>query len=211
MHGTEHRVSERRALRLLAPREPVCPATVRPTSGLHRRSTVRPRFPIDLRLSSAIYLSALPSNSTSDSHRLSDPSGWPFGRSPACAFDQPYRAQPSGQPSTCVSDQPSGSAFASTCDSRRLPILRPAFRPISSLRLRSVFRLNFPANLFDLRLLVNLPVPPSKPNLRISSAVASSGCLRTDPRLAPRTNPPACLRANLWLSPSINPPTVPSG
>jgi len=51
----------------------------------------------------------------------------------------------------------------------------------------------------------------SKPNLRISSAVASSGCLRTDPRLAPRTNPPACLRANLQLSPSINPPAVPSG
>jgi len=32
MHGTEHRVSERRALRLLAPREPVCPASA---SSLH--------------------------------------------------------------------------------------------------------------------------------------------------------------------------------
>jgi len=175
---------------------------------LHRRSTVRPRFPMNLRLSSAIHILALPSNSTSDSHRVSDPSGWLFGRSPAFAFDQPYRAQPSGQPLTCVSDQPSGSAFASTCGSRRLPTLRPAFRLTSSLRLGPAFRPNLPVNLFDLRLLVNLPVPPSKPNLRISSAVASWGCLQTGPRLAPPPDPPARHRANLQLAPSINPPAV---
>jgi len=44
--------------------------------------------------------------------------------------------------STRVSDQPSSSAFASTCDSRRLPILQPAFQLTSSLRLRSAFQLN---------------------------------------------------------------------
>ena len=110
-------------------------------------------------------------------------------------------AQPSGQPSTCVFDQPSGSAFASTCDSRRLPILRPAFRLTSSLRLRSIVRLNLPVNLstcvswstFQFCL---------KPNLRLSSAAASSGAavrftfdsrLRSTFRPCLRTQPPTLI------------------
>jgi len=63
--------------------------------------------------------------------------------------------------STRVSDQPSSSAFASTCDLRRLPILQPAFQLTSSLRLPSVFQLTY------------------KPNLRLSSAAAFSGCLES--------------------------------
>jgi len=145
--------SERSSNRLLR-----FPATFQPTSSLHRRSTFQPRFPIDLRLSSAIHLPALPSNSTSDSHRLSDPSAsLPIRLQLAPSTDLP--AQPSSQPSTRVSNQPFGSAFASTCDLRRLPILRPTFRLTSSLRLRSIFQPNFPVNL-RLASPINLPVPP---------------------------------------------------
>jgi len=68
---------------------------------------------------------------------------------------------------------------------RRLPILRPAFRLTSSLRLRSIFRLTY------------------KPNLRLSSAAAFSSCLRTDMRLAPPTDSPA--------SPSCQPLAFASG
>jgi hypothetical protein len=135
------------------------PATFQPTSSLHRRSTFQPRFPIDLRLSSTIHLFALPSNSTSDSHRMSDPSvNLPIRLQLAPSTSLP--AQPSSQPLTRVSDQPFGSAFVSACDSRRLPILRPTFQPTSSLRLRSVFSQTF-RPIFRLASPINRPVPPS--------------------------------------------------
>jgi len=135
-----------------------CPATVRPTSGLHRRLTLRPRFPIDLRLASAINLSAMPSNSTSNSHRLSDPPAW---------FPIDLQLAPSTEPQL---------TFRPTFDSRLRSTFQlshcidlatrvacrssgPAFRPISSLRLRSIFQLHLPA---DLRLAspINLPALP---------------------------------------------------
>jgi hypothetical protein len=102
---------------------------------------------------------ALPSNSTTDPHRPSDPSTCPQISPPTCVGDQPS-GLPSSQPSTCVSGQLSGPAFAPTCDLRRLPILQPAFRPISSLRLQPIFRTNLPAD-FQLAPWSNLPVPPS--------------------------------------------------
>jgi len=68
-------------------------------------------------------------------------------------------AQPSSQPSTRVSDQPSSSAFASTCDLRRLPILRPTFRLTSSLRLRPILSQTLQP-IFRLTSPINLPVPP---------------------------------------------------
>jgi len=135
-----------------------CPPS-RVRSEEHRRSTFQPRLPIDLRLSSAIHLPALPSNSTSDSHRLSDPSvSLPIRLQLALSTSLP--AQPSSQPSTRVSDQPSSSAFASTCDLRRLPILRPTFRLLSSLRLRPILSQTLQP-IFRLTSPINLPVPPS--------------------------------------------------
>jgi len=162
------------------------PAAFQSTSSLHRRSTFQPRIPIDLRLSSAIYLPALPSNSTSDSHRLSDPSvSLPIRLQLAPSTSLP--AQPSSQPSTRVSDQLSGSSFVSTCDLRRLPILQTAFQLTSSLHLPSIFQLTY------------------KPNLRLSSAVAFSSCLRIDQRLASPTDSPASPSCQpfgfrLWLT-----------
>jgi len=153
--GPQRQVSWRRSFnRLLR-----FPATVRSTSDLHRRSILQPRFPINLQLSLAIHLPALPSNSTSNSHRLSDPSAnLPTGLqlSPSTIFRpnlpvdprlaSPINlpAPPSYRPATCAACRSSGHAF----------------QPTSSLRLRSIFQLDLPANLIDLRLLVNLPALP---------------------------------------------------
>jgi len=167
------------------------PATFQPTSSLHCRSTFQPRFPIDLRLSSAISVPALPSNSTSDSHRMSDPSvslQIHFQLAPSTNLP----TQPSSQLSTRVSNQPSGSAFVSTCDLRRLPILRPTFRLISSLRLQSIFSQTFPST-FDLRLRSTFQFR-----------------LRIDLRLAPPADPPACLPTDFQLAPSIRLPASPT-
>jgi hypothetical protein len=126
---------------------------------------------------------ALPSNSTVDSHRLPDPSG----SSPIdlqLAPSTNLRTQLPVDLLTCVSDRPSSSAFQSACDSRRLPIFRPAFQLTSSLRLP----INLPAqpsSSLSAFAPSCFPALPSEPNLRLSSAAAFSGCLPTDSRLAP--------------------------
>jgi len=130
----------------------------------------------------------LPSNLTSDSHRLLHP-----------------LASPSCRPLACASGQLSGCAFRPTSDSRHPPTFQPCLRtdlrlaPLinSGLRLRVDFRLAPSINLSarlraDLQLApsTDLPAPPSvrlpacafcrssspafRPNLRLSSIVASS-------------------------------------
>jgi hypothetical protein len=165
------------------------PATVWSIFGLHRQSTFQPRLPINLRLSSAIHLPALPSNSTANSHRPSDPPAWLRISLQLAPSTNPTAHLPANL-RLASTDQPSSSAFASTCDLRRLPILWPCL----------------PTNL-QLAPSINLPASPScrrstrvsgqlsssafKPNLRLSSAAAFSSCLRTVLRLAPPTDPPA--------------------
>jgi len=203
------------------------PATVRSTSGLRRRSTLQPRLQLDLRLASATDSPAPPSNSTSDSHRLSDPSASPqTGLQLAPSTNLP--AQPSGRPSTRVSDRRSGSAFQPTCGLRRLPITR--------LRLPTELQLS-PS--------INLPAQPSsqpstcvfrsafgsafKPNLRLSSAAVSFGAairltfdlrrrLTFRPCVLGTTSDSLRLLASLWrcpptdlrLAPPINLPALPA-
>jgi len=111
-------------------------------SDLRRLSISGSAFQPNLRLSSTVRFFDLPSS-----------------QPPTCVGDQPS-GLPSSQPSTCVSGQLSGPAFAPTRDLRRLPILGLAFRLTSSLRLRSVFQLNLPAD-FQLAPSFNLPVLPS--------------------------------------------------
>jgi len=185
------------------------PATIWPSSGLHRRLTFRSRFPIDLRLSSAIFLPALPSNSTSNSHRLSDLSSLAFVSISSFRL-RPILGSPSSRPSTRVSDQPSGSTSNQPATRAACRFSSPAFRPISSFRLRSIFQLNLPA---DLRLAspINSPVLPSNltsdsHRLLHSPAASEPPCdLRRRPILQLR------LRVNLRLSPLVNSPAVPSG
>jgi len=68
--------------------------------------------------------------------------------------------QPSGQPLICTDARPSSSTLESACDRRHLLILRPALQWLSSLRLRSIFRLSLLANL-QLSLSFSLPALPS--------------------------------------------------
>jgi len=169
------------------------PATVWSIFGLHRQSTFQPRLPINLRLSSAIHLPALPSNSTANSHRPSDPPAWLRISLQLAPSTNPTAHLPANL-RLASTDQPSSSAFASTCDLRRLPILWPCL----------------PTNL-QLAPSINLPASPScrrstrvsgqlsssafKPNLRLSSAAASTW---------------RCPPANLRPSPSINLPALPA-
>jgi len=116
-------------------------------------------FRSTLRLASAIQSPALPSNSTSDSHRLPDSlASLPIDLQLAPSTNFP--AQLSSRPSTHVSDLPSSSAFQSTCNRRHLSIFRPAFRPTSSLRLWPIFRLSFPVHV-RLSPSANVPALPS--------------------------------------------------
>jgi hypothetical protein len=65
--------------------------------------------------------------------------------------------QPSRQPLTCVSSQPSGPAFVSACNRRRLPNLQPC-PPIAFQLALSVDLPAQPSSQpVDLRLLVDLP------------------------------------------------------
>jgi hypothetical protein len=130
---------------------------------------------INLRFAPVINLSVSPSDQPSDFRRRSLSSSafqlhyqplptvrsfdLPSDQPPTCVGDQPS-SLPSSQPLTCVSSQLSSPTFASTCGLRRLPILWPAFRLVSGLRLQSVFQLNLPAD-FQLAPSSNLPVPPS--------------------------------------------------
>jgi len=115
----------------------------------------------------------------------------PSDQPPTCVGDQPS-GPPFSQPSTRVSGQLSGPTFASTCDLRRLPIFRSAFRPISSLRLRVIFRLNLPAD-FRLAPSFNLPVPPSN--------LTSDSHRPLIPSALPSSQPAACA-ANQPSSPA---------
>jgi len=158
-------------------------ATVWPISGLHRQSTIQPRFPIDLRLASATDLRlCLPTQPSTliDCQILRE----------ALQSISSSRLQPIFEPSfpvdplTCVSNRPSSSAFQSACGSRRLPIFQPTFQLTSSLRLL----INLPAqpsSSLSAFAPSCFPALPSEPNLRLSSAAAFSGCLPTDSRLAP--------------------------
>jgi len=123
-------------------------------------ATCRPASPSDLPATRAACRSpALPSNSTSDSHRLPDSlASFPIDLQLAPSTHLP--AQLSSQSSTCVSDQPSGSAFQPTCDRRHMSIFRPAFQLTSSLRLWPIFRLSFPAHV-QLAPSANVPALPS--------------------------------------------------
>jgi len=158
-------------------------ATVWRISGLHRQSTIQPRFPIDLRLASATDLRlCLPTQPSTliDCQILRE----------ALQSISSSRLQPIFEPSfpvdplTCVSNRPSSSAFQSACGSRRLPIFQPTFQLTSSLRLL----INLPAqpsSSLSAFAPSCFPALPSEPNLRLSSAAAFSGCLPTDSRLAP--------------------------
>jgi hypothetical protein len=103
---------------------------------------------------------ALPSNSTSDSHRLSDPSAsLPINLQLAPSANLP--AQPSSQPFDLrlVVNLPGPPlhrpATVAACRSSS-----HAFRSTSSFRLRPIFRLNLPVNL-RLASPVSLPALPS--------------------------------------------------
>jgi len=210
------------------------PATVRLSSGLHRRSAVQPRLPIccgsrRLPISGSAFQLNLQLSSAA---RFSS---WrPLDLQLAPSTYRP--AQPSGRPSTRVSDHPQTRL---SINLRLAPPanLQPTFRLTSSSRPRSVFRLRFPANL-QLAPSTGPPALAFEPNLRLSSAAASlaspscqpsacassqpSGCAfrlasgsrlpptfqpcpRTVLRLAPLTDSGLRLRANLQLAPSIDP------
>jgi len=171
------------------------PATVGPTRSLRRRLPLRPRFPINRRLSSATDLRRLPTcadcrlSPTADSHRLPTfrrclPTQPPtlIGVRSTASLPVALRlappnnppAQPSGQPATRAADRPSGSAFRPTCDRRRLPILRPCLpmdlqlSPSTHLPARPSSQP--PAFAFD-----QPSGPAIQPNLRLSSVAASAG------------------------------------
>jgi hypothetical protein len=82
----------------------------RPASDFRRVPTFQLRLPDGLRLAPTANLPALPTNPTSNSHRLLCPLALPSGQSWTCVFDQPsgYRAI---KPSTFVWERPSGPAF----------------------------------------------------------------------------------------------------
>jgi len=76
---------------------------------------------------------ALPSNSTSNSHRLpGSPVGSP-DESPACAFNPLCRSTFWLILRLASPHLPSASPFGPACDSRRLPFLQPTVRPTSKL------------------------------------------------------------------------------
>jgi len=179
------------------------------TVDLRLRSTFRFRLCIDLRL-------APPAD---------PPADFPTDLQLAPSINPP--AKPSGQPSTCVSDQPSGSALcidlrlASPADLQAcLPTnlqLAPSNQSSSSA-FQPTYLTCVSWSTFRLSL---------KPNLRLSSAAASSGCLSnrsatcaayrssgsasaptSDFRLRSASRLRVC--ANLQLSPSTSPPAVPS-
>jgi len=128
---------------------PVCTGV--PPFSLAFRSTFR--------LASAIQSPALPSNSTSDSHRLPDSSAsLPIDLQLAPSTNLP--AQLSNRFPACAFNRSSNSAFQSTCDRRHLSIFRPAFGLTSSLRLRPIFRLSFPVHV-RLAPSANVPALPS--------------------------------------------------
>jgi len=167
---------------------------------------------------------ALPSNSTTNSRRPSNPSTC-LQINLQLALATNLSGPPSGQPSTCVSSQPSSPAFASTRDLRRLPILEPAFRSISSLRLRSIFQLHLPAD-FQLAPSFNLPVPPSNLTSDSHRPLIPSALPSANLRLALPINFPAlpdepnvrlrmshlrlCFPANLRLASSTSLSALPS-
>jgi len=189
-------------------------ATVQLTSDLHRRSTVQPRLPICCSLRRLpISGSAFQLNlQLSSAARFS---GWrPLDLQLAPSTYRP--AQPSGRPSTRVSDHPQTRL---SINLRLAPPanLQPAFRLTSSSRPRSVFRLRFPADL-QLAPSTDPPALAFEPNLRLSSAAASlaspscqpsacassqpsSWCLPTGFRLAPSPTFQPCLRTVLRLAP----------
>ena len=177
-------VSNRRCVfRLPSGQPPICTGdqpfslAFRLTSDLRRRSISGSAFQLNLRFSSTVRSFDLPS-----------------GQPPTCVGDQPS-GLPSSQPSTCVSGQPSGPTFASTCDLRRLPILRPGLP--TDLQLAP--SINLPAHPpadFQLAPSFNLPGSAFEPNFRLSSAAQS---LRR------------CLPVNLRLAPPINLPALPDG
>jgi len=99
-----------------------------------------------LPLSGSAFQSQLPTL-----HRLSDPSAnLPVYIQLAPSTFRPV--QPSRRPSTCVSSQPSGSAFVPARDRRRLPILQPC-----------------PPTAFQLAPSVDLPAQPSSQPVRLAS------------------------------------------
>jgi len=158
------------------------------------------------RFAPAINRSALPRGSISDLRRRpifqlclpTQPTSLIGVRSLTClpvdfqlALVTNYPAWPSGRASTCVSDPPSGFAFRSVCDLRRLLLFRLAFglgfelapstrsssltfQLLSSLRLRSTFRF---------RLRIKPPTLIGRRSLR--------RCPPVDLRLAPPIFPPA--------------------
>lgn len=202
------------------------PATVQLTSGLHRRSSVQPRLPIDLPTcvgdpisGSAVQLNLRLSSAVRLFGQLSN-------RSPACAFN----------PSSSPAFQPTFDLRLRLTFQLRLPTdLQPSL-PVD-------FPACFPTN-FRLALSANLPAQPSrsrpacafcqrsssasKPNLRLSSAAVSAWrCPLVHPRPSPLINLPAlpayptsdshrslypfgCLPVHLQLAPSINLPTSPA-
>jgi hypothetical protein len=143
---------------------------------LRREPTLRPRFPIDCRLSSATNLRRLPTCADCQSYGVAFQlnlrlnigirfNGQPSGLSAACATDQ-SSGLPSDRPPTCVGDQPSGNPSDSSPTFAGDRPSGPTFRPTRSLRRRLTFRLRLST---DLR-----PSPPA------------------DPPAMPSDEPPAC-------------------
>jgi hypothetical protein len=120
-------------------------------------------------------------------------------------------ARPSSQPPACAFDRPSGPAFKPNLRlSSAAAFACSAFRPLSGLRLRSIFQLNLPIFL-RLAPSINLPAQP----LLQPSACASGLYLRLNRCANHRLSPWPTLRlsrcANHWLAPLADPPAVPSG
>jgi len=172
-------------------------ATVQPTPDLHRRSTVQPRLPTCLQLAPPGLSPALPSNSTS---RLSSAVrffSWLSSLFPARAFNLPCRSTFWPIRRLASPFPPSGPLFGSTCDSRRLLFLQPAFRPASSSR--SLAYRPAPLSCRSPACAFNRPSSPAfEPNLRLSSAAASFGFAFVPTlQLAPPVNLPAVLSSQL--------------
>lgn len=109
------------------------PATGGPSCDLRREPTLRPRFPIDCRLSSATNLRRLPTCV------VCQPSGVAFQLNLRLNIGIRSNGQPSCCSMACAFEQPSG----------------PTFRPTCGLRRRLTFRLRLST---DLR-----PSPPADP------------------------------------------------
>ena len=159
-------------------------------------------FLSDFQLAPSANLPALPSNLTSDSHRLLHPLAFAF--EPIFELAPPVNlpAVPSSQLPACAFRQPSSSAFEPACDLRRLPVPGSAFcadlqlapsidlpaHRRADLQLAPSIRSSAPPSGLPAACAACQPSSPAfRPNLRLSSNVLFSGWF-VRLQLAPSTN-----------------------